>query len=95
MGESHTVPSQPEDKLLRFLGSLIVVAGWLVTIIGLTGLVVTNPDVLLVTLFIAVGGGLWFAGRRLHGHLDRASAERDAFWPEAVITPQLPRLPVE
>jgi hypothetical protein len=51
--------------------------------------------VLLVMLFIAVGGGLWFAGRRLHAHLDRANAERDAFWPEAVIAPPLPRLPVE
>ena len=80
MAESHTVPSQPGDKLLRFLGSLIVAVGWLVIIIGLTGLVGTNPDVLGVMLFIAVGGGLWFAGRRLHAHLDRASAERDAFW---------------
>ncbi len=85
MGESHTVPSQPEDKLLRFLGSLIVVAGWLVIILGLTSLGTTNPDVLAVMLFIAVGGGLWFAGRRLHAHLDRANAERDGFWPEAVM----------
>ncbi len=73
---------------MRFLGSLIVVAGWLVIIFGLTGLTglgPTNPDVLLVMLFIAVGGGLWFAGRCLHAHLDRANAERDAFWPEAVM----------